>query len=130
MAEAFEFDRRIEKATKDSERSYNETIKHILELKDRINKLETIISDEGNAENREELRELNFLEEKLNSSVDALILGSEAEWEDYRKLEQECKIRELNPARLEAFKAVCMKTEELAKDLLCYSLGRLRRKDQ
>ena len=127
---AFEFERRIEKTIKDSERNHNETIDNVRELKDRISELEISISEKGNAENSKETHELNSLEEKLNASLDSLILRSEAEWEDYRRLEQESKARGFDPARLEAFKAICKKTEELAKDLLCYSLGRFRRKDQ
>jgi hypothetical protein len=130
LIDGFEFERRIEKAIKDSERSYNETIRNIRELKERISELEISISEKGNTENSEEMRELNSLEEKLNASVDSLILRSEAEWEDYRRLEQECGVRGFDPARLEAFKVICKKTEELAKDLLCYSLGRFRQKDQ
>lgn len=130
MTEAAKFDRQIEKTTKDFERSYEKTIEVIREVKDRINKLESNISDKLDTEIGKEIHELNSLAEKLNESVDSLTLRSGAEWKEYRRLDQECKIRGYDPARLEGLKAIYKKTEELAKDMLCYSLARFKRKDQ
>jgi hypothetical protein len=56
--------------------------------------------------------------------TDFQILGSKNAWEEYRKLENYCKQFAFHSVELDNLKVVCKKMEELAADLLCYSLGR------
>ena len=71
---------------------------------------------------------LNSAFERLNGLTDSLILKSEGAWEEYKKLEHDSKTNALEPTALDALKDACTKTEQLAQDLLCYSMARFKRK--
>lgn len=65
--------------------------------------------------------------DKLDTFTDFLILETARDKKRYESLERECKLESFEPARLKDLKTLCDQKEQLAKDLLCYSLGRLRR---
>lgn len=67
---------------------------------------------------------------RLNRLTDYQITRSKKAWEEYRKLEQECKQRSLYPIQLDNLRAICKRTEELAADLLCYSLARFKQSER
>jgi chemotaxis regulatin CheY-phosphate phosphatase CheZ len=72
------------------------------------------------------VKALNLAMKRLNRLSDSQIMRSKKAWEEYRKLEQECKQWAPSPVQLDSLRALCKKTEELAADLLCYSLARFK----
>lgn len=65
--------------------------------------------------------------DKLDAFTDFLILESARAKRKFERLERKCKLQAFEPAGLKELKSLCNQKEQLAKDLLCYSLGRLRR---
>jgi hypothetical protein len=68
--------------------------------------------------------ELNLAIENLDRLTDSLISRSKSAWDDYRRLERYCKSFGFKPLALDNLRVICEKTERLASDLLCYSMGR------
>jgi hypothetical protein len=124
------FHAKVDRATRDFERGYEKTLESVRKLKDKINELELRISEKENIAINEETLELNSAIESLNAVMDSLIIRSGAEWGQYQELERLQKLNALDPDGLDELRAICEKTEQFAKDLLCYSLGRFKRKDQ
>jgi molybdenum-dependent DNA-binding transcriptional regulator ModE len=120
---------RIEKATRTIDKSYRKTLKAVEKLKEKINETELRISRKGCAKTSQHMDELNSAIESLNSLSDSLILRSESAWNEYNKLERDCRVRSFEPAELNDLRVLCKKTEELAANLLCYSLAHFRQKD-
>lgn len=127
MTEVVELQSQIGNATREIEKSYKKALKSIEKLKEKINELELSISQKGNAE-KSDIDELNSEKENLNTISDSLILKSERNWEEYKKLKHACKVCAVEPAGLDDLRLQCKKSEELATDLLCYSLARFKRK--
>jgi len=67
--------------------------------------------------------------ERLDAFTDFLILESARAKSKCDRLERECKLQAFEPAGLKDLKALCNQKEQVAKDLLCYSLGHLRRRN-
>jgi len=128
LTEVAELQRQIDKAIRDMEKNYGKAIKEVEKIKANLNELERIISEKGDAKTIEDMDKLNSTVEMLNRLSDSLILESERAWEEYKKLEHDCKIRELEPVGLDRLKVLCKKNERLAADLLCYSLAHFKRK--
>ena len=63
--------------------------------------------------------------ERLDAFTDFLVLESARAKRKCDRLERECKLQAFEPAGLKDLKALCNQKEQLAKDLLCYSLGHL-----
>jgi hypothetical protein len=96
----------------------------VQKLKNKMNELE---------QRTPKTRDLKALEsaiKRLNKLTDSQILRSKKAWEEYRKLQQESKHCESCPVQLDNLRAVCKKTEELAADLLCYSLARFEQSER
>ena len=113
----------IEKAAVDMERSYNETLVKIKELKDTMNALEQELSRDNGSNKSGYTRALNSASEDLNRLSDSLCLRTKEAWETLAGLERRCRARGLDLALLNGVRALCVKTEKIAADLLCYSLG-------
>ena len=109
------------------EQSYRKALEEIERMKEKINKLERDLSEKGHAKTSEDMDELNSATEGLNKLTDSLILRSGRAWEEYKRLEHECMIRAFEPAGLDLWKVLCKRSEQLAADLLCYSLARFKR---
>jgi hypothetical protein len=90
------------------------------QLKNQMNKLEQQTPGPQN------LKTLNLKIERLNKLTDSQITHSKIAWQEYRKLEQECQKCTQCRVQLDNLKTTCKNAEELAADLLCYSLGRFR----
>ena len=108
---------------------YEKTLENVGTLKNKMNELELKILKDGSIRDGEDSRELRLMIEELDALVDSLISRNGLEWEEYRALERECGASSVDLSELGRLKAVCEKTESLAKDLLCYSLGRFRREN-
>jgi len=114
----------IEKTARDMERTYNEALVKIKELKDTMNTLEQKISRDDGSEKSSLRMALSSASEKMNRLSDYLCLTSKKAWQTLVKLESRCRASRLDPPLLDEVRALCVKTEKMAADLLCYSLGR------
>ena len=123
MEVAMELRARIEDTERRIQRDYRKTLEKVQKLKDQMNSLEQQAP-------RTSLNALNSAIKRLNELTDSHIMQSKKAWEEYRKLEEECKQYALRPAQLDELRVICKKTEELAADLLCYSLARFKQNEQ
>jgi hypothetical protein len=115
---------RIEETGRQIQRDYRETLEKVQKLKNNMNELE-----QHNPKTRG-LKALDSAIKRLNRLTDSQILRSKKAWEEYRKLEQECKQCASCPVQLDGVRAICKKTEELAADLLCNSLARFEQSER
>ena len=120
----------IEKTRKQTEREYAQVLIEIEGLKNNMNKLEQSIIKGEHVASTSGSDPLDLAIESLNELTDSQILRSKKAWEEYGKLETQCKQHALQPVELNNFKVLCKKMEELAADLLCYSLGRFKPTEQ
>jgi chromosome segregation ATPase len=123
LAVSMELRARIEDAGRQIQRSYGKTLEKVQKLKNQINKLEQQTP-------KTRLKALNLAIERLDRLTDSQIMRSKKAWEEYRKLEQECRRYTPCPVQLDDLGALCKKTEELAADLLCYSLARFKQSER
>jgi hypothetical protein len=117
---------RIEEATRRIAQNYQKGLKEVEEAKTKINDLELAVIDSGPAENSR----LSSALDVLMQLTDSMIFESGRVWEEYEKLEHDCKVEGHEPPELNDLKELCKKTEEFATDLLCYSLAHFRRRTQ
>jgi len=96
-------------------------------LKRKINDLELSVSQEDCARAEDDKKKLNALIERLDGFVDSVISESARTREQCERLKHECKMQEFDPVTVENLETSCKETEQLAKDLLCYSLGHFRK---
>ena len=101
-------------------------MKEVEEAKTKINDLELTAVDSGSAKNNR----LNSALDLLMQLTDSMIFESGRVWEEYEKLEHDCRVEGHEPPELNDLKEICKKMEEFATDLLCYSLAHFRRKTQ
>jgi tRNA U34 5-carboxymethylaminomethyl modifying enzyme MnmG/GidA len=113
----------IEDAGRQIQREYRKTLEKVQKLKNQINKLEQHTP-------KTRLKALDLVIKRLNRLTDSQIMRSKKAWEEYRKLEQECKRCTACHVQLGELRTVCKKTEELAADLLCYSLARFKQSER
>ena len=117
---------RIEQATRKIAQNYQRGLREVEEAKTKINDLELAALDNGSAKNDRLNSALNL----LMQLTDSIIFESGRVWEEYEKLEHDCKAEGHEPSELNDLKELCKKMEGFATDLLCYSLAHFRRKTQ
>jgi len=120
----------IERTKKQTEREYAEALKAVERLKNETNKLEQSISKEDHVATSSDSNSLSLAIKSLNELTDSQILRAKRAWEKYRELETCCRLHALQLIELDNLKVLCKKMEELAADLLCYSLGRFKPTEQ
>ena len=91
-----------------------------------MNRLEQRIGQEKPEEAKIDEASLRSAVDSLERLTDSEILRSQAAWKKYEKLKQECERHDLTVPQLDELRTLCKMTEQLAADLLCYSLGLLR----
>ena len=123
MEASVELRTRIEETGRQIQSEYGKTLEKLQKLKNDMNRLEEQTQTRS-------LKALNLAIKRLNKLTDAQIVRSKKAWEEYRKLEQECKQCQPRPVQMENLRAVCKKTEGLAADLLCYSLARFKQSER
>jgi hypothetical protein len=126
LTEALRLQAEIGRTARDLERSYEETLRSINRLKDEFTALEQTASSGRGSESVNHRKALDSTIKSLNSLSDALIMDSKRAWQKYTRLESKCKACGSEFARLDDIRVLCKKTEAVAADLLCYTLGRLR----
>ncbi len=124
LTEVAELRSRIETIAEDLQRFYNETLKAMADYKRKMTRMELAICRGETTAARAARVELNLAIENLDKLTDSLILRSKSALDDYRRLERDCKSFEFKPSALDNLRVICEKTERLASDLLCYSMGR------
>jgi len=102
-------------------------VRRVALLKKKINYLELSLSQEGCTRTEVGMEKLNALTERLDKFVDSVISESVRARQKCERLNQECKMQAFDLAKLEDLETSCKEIEQLAKDLLCYSLGHFRR---
>jgi len=117
---------RIEAAANEIEADYETAVEVVRNLKQKMNHLEQRISQDNGEQSLKDLNSLRASTDSLDQFVDSQILKSKRAWERCRELENDCKAQGASPAQLSQLSIVCKKTEQLAADLLCFSLGHLK----
>lgn len=128
MTDLSESQTKIEETINSLERSYAEAVKTVNMLKGRINMLEQARVSENSVESRALRMELDSVVDRLDRFVDSWILEVKDAWSMYRVLEEELlAAKGSDLEKLSVLKNLCGQSEQLVKDLLCYSLAHLRR---
>jgi len=127
VPEVSDLQNQVDLAIRNLKKDHEEAVKTVAFLKKRIDDLELHISKEGYVRTDADAGKLNSAMEQLDRFIDSLILNSARVKEKCERLAQECQIRSFEPVGLESLRALCHENEQLAKDLLCYSLGRFKR---
>ena len=120
----------IDDTAKNMEKTYNEISERIKKLKHKLNTLEETLSQDNSAKINNRIKTLNQTIDKIGKLSDSLIAKSKKARKTLDTLERKCKANALEPTRLNAVQAWCHKTEGMAADLLCYSLGHLKHETQ
>jgi hypothetical protein len=114
---------RIHEATKRIAQDYQKSLKEVEEAKTKINDLELTVADGGSAKNNQ----LKSALDVLIQLTDSITFESGRVWEEYEKLEHDCKVEAYEAPELSDLRGLCKKTEEFATDLLCYSLAHFKK---
>lgn len=112
---------RVDMAVRDLRKSYEKAIETVAVLKKETRDLELCMSREACLATDDA--------ERLDAFTDFLILESARAKRKCERLEHKCKLQAFEPTGLNDLKTLCKQHEQLAKDLLCYSLGHLRRRN-
>lgn len=127
MTEADRLQAEIDKTVREMERSYDEASRKIKKLKDMLNALEQTLSQSNTSKTVNRMEVLDSALESLGKLSDSLIMSSKEAWRTQDELERKCKTSGFELTRLDEVRVLCVKTEGMAADLLCYSLGHLKR---
>jgi len=126
LAETAELQAEVDLAIKDVEEKYRKAVETVATLKKKIDDLEVRAVGEDHAEAEESIEELNSAVEKLDEFIDSVILSSAKAKAKCDELEHNCRSLESEDVGLRDLKTLCQEYEQLAKDLLCYLLGRFK----
>jgi hypothetical protein len=129
LTETDELRVRIENATRNVKEDYETALKTVGKLKEKMNELEQRISQKKPERAGEDLNSLRAAIHGLDRLTDSQILKSKEAWKKYEELKRESEIQKPAPPQLDELRTLCKKTEQLAADLLCYSLGFLKQKN-
>ena len=122
LTRASRLDAEIARATRDLQKSYDTSSEKIRQVKERIDSLEKALGQE-NGKSAKHIIELNRTMQLLNELSDSLILRSKKASQRLSSLERKLETNVLESNRLNDLRAICRKTELMAADLLCYTLG-------
>lgn len=126
MTERAELQTQIETTIRETEKNHEKAKKTLASLKKKMNDLELRMFHESFAVTDAETEKLNSVVDKLDRFIDSLILDSAKARKKYEKLNHECNMRAFDPVSLRNLETLCQENEQLAKDLLCYSLGHFK----
>jgi hypothetical protein len=119
----------IENATRKVEKDYETALQTIAKNKEKMNELELRISQKKPEENHDDMNHLRSAIDSLDRLTDSQIMKSKQAWKKYEELKHDCEMQTLQPPQLDELQILCKKTEQLAADLLCYSLGFFKQKN-
>jgi DNA repair ATPase RecN len=121
-----ELDAEIDRMTRDLQKSYDTSLEKIRKVKEKINSLEKTL-DQENGHSAKRISELNRTTKRLNELSDFLIVESKKASERLSSLERKSESNGLELSRLNDLRVLCKKTELMAADFLCYTLGSFQR---
>jgi hypothetical protein len=127
LQEVVKIQSQIDKEVRDIRKSYMKALRSVEKIKEKMNRLELKVSHNESSTGADR-NALDSAIEDLNKVTDFQISESERAWVKYQQLERDCKIYGFEPAGLNELKAQCKKYDELASNLLCYSLAHFKRK--
>jgi hypothetical protein len=122
-----QLERQIETAIEDLRQHFAKTLSSVASLKKRVNDLELRTSEKGSARDGANREELSLAVNELDQLIDSVISQAAKTRQRCEKLELECSVQSQKPDGLKELLSLCSENEQLAKDLLCYSLGRLNK---
>jgi uncharacterized protein YydD (DUF2326 family) len=129
LKETDEIDALIEDVTRNVKEDYEKALETVGTFREKMNELEQRIGRKKPEEARGDMASLRSAIDGLERLTDSEILKSKAAWKKYEELKHDCELYALVPPQLDELRILCKRTEQLAADLLCYSLGLLRRKN-
>jgi hypothetical protein len=124
LAEKQRLVRLVEKSTREVREGFEAALKNVEKIKWQMNELELRIDKVRGLQND---NSLSVLSEDLDKLTDNQILKSEEAIKKYGELKQQCGKHGWVLPQLNDLETWCKKSEQLASDLLCYSLGLLRK---
>jgi len=126
--EALKLQGKIDKIAREMEESYDKTMQKVSILKLTLNTLERTLIQEGGSKRVSRIKKLDPVSESLGKLSNSMLTQSKKAWQTYYKLQRKCKATGMELTRLDGVHVFCVKTEAMATDLLCYSLGHLKHK--
>jgi DNA repair ATPase RecN len=111
---------RISASRREVEENYESALKAMERLKEKMDKLERLIIKNGS---EKDANALNAAILEFNDLTDSQIRKSKEVWQKYEALKHECEAQAEALPQLRKLYDACERTEELATDLTCYSLG-------
>lgn len=115
--------RRIENTLKSEKEDYEKALKAVGELKGKMTKIEQRASQRNRGSKDEDMNDMRCFMESLDLLADAQILRSGEAWMNFEKLKNECDEQNVESPKLDELRMLCVQREQLAADLLCYTLG-------
>jgi predicted nucleic acid-binding Zn-ribbon protein len=122
LTKTYRIDAEIDKVTRDLQKSYDTNSEKIRKLKEKTNSLEKALGQE-NGKSAKRITELNHAMQLLNELSDSLIMTSKKAIQRLNSLERKSETSGLESNRLNDLRSLCKKTELMAADFLCYTLG-------
>lgn len=119
--------RQIEKAIQDLRRDYTKTMSLVASLKKKVNDFELKISGNSSKSDDVNREKLSLAVNELDKFIDSVIAKAAKTQQRCEELKLECLTQSHQPVELKELLSLCSENEQLAKDLLCYSLGRLNK---
>jgi SPX domain protein involved in polyphosphate accumulation len=127
LSQATQLQRQIETTIEDLKRNYAETLSSIASLKKKVNNLEQKTSENDSTHYNANREKLSLAVNELDQFIDSVISQTAKTRQKCERLKLECSMQSLEPVGLKELLSLCSENEQLAKDLLCYSLGRLNK---
>lgn len=122
---ATQLERRIETAIGDLRQNYTKTLSSVASLKRKVNELELRTSENGSTCDDANREKLSLAVNELDQFIDSVVSRAAKTKQKCDRLKLECSAQSHEPVGLKELLSLCSENEQLAKDLLCYSLGRL-----
>jgi hypothetical protein len=127
MTEKIDLEIRVASAIRETRENYDAAMAAVERVKEEMNRLERRITEDGMGENARDMASLSSLTSRFNELADSQILESKMDWRIYEGLRREGESQASEVPRLNEFYDTCTKTQQLAADLTCYSLGNPKR---
>ena len=111
---------RINASMRAVEENYESALRAMEEIKGKMDELERLVIKNGG---RDDANALSSAIMKFNELADSQIHKSKEVWQEYETLKRECEGQAVALPQLRNLYEACKRTEQLATDLTCYSLG-------
>jgi phage shock protein A len=127
MTEKLDLEIRLESAIREAQENYDSAMATVEKLKEEMNEMERRIDTESKRGNAADMAALSALTRRFNELTDSQIQKSKEAWQKYGELKREFETQATKTPQLADFHETCTRTQQLATDLTCYSLGNPKR---